>query len=90
MLASLQPLRDALAPLRSDTAKAVAAQRDVAGIAFLTALLRWPDRSQAQGYLQGFDVVGTIQTSGVFRPVSMEPLEEDFFGPAAELEERKP
>ena len=58
-------------------------------MAFLTALLRWPDRTQAKGYLQGFDVVGSIETSGIFRPISMQTLEDDFFGKAAELEVQK-
>ena len=52
-LAALAPLRKALEPLRSPTALAVAPHRDVAGIAFFTAILRWPDRAQATGYLDG-------------------------------------
>ena len=59
-LAALAPLRAKIAPLRSKTAQAVAPTRDVAGIAFLTAILRWPDRTQARGYLEGFQVIGDI------------------------------
>ena len=86
MLAALRPLKEALEPLRSETSKAVAAQRDIAGLALFTALLRCPDRTQALGYLQGFDVVGEIPTSNVFRPTAADPLQDDFFGQAAEVE----
>ena len=86
VLAELQPIREALEPFRSETSKAVATQRDIAGIALFTALLRWPDRTQALGYLQGFDVVGEIPTSRVFRPISVHTLQDDFFGPVAEAE----
>ena len=82
----MQPLRDALQGLKSHTALAVAAERDVAGIAFLTAIMRWPDRAQAKGYLEGFEIVGNIQTSHIFRPIAPTDLEQDFFGPAAVAE----
>ena len=82
-LAALQPLRDELAKHRSTTSMAVAAERDVAGIAMLTALLRWPDRQQALGYLQGFRVVGEIETSKIFKPIPTTPLDHNFFGQAA-------
>ena len=49
-LAVLQPLREALEAFRSPTSKAVAASRDIPGIAFMTAIMRWPDRTQASGY----------------------------------------
>ena len=85
-LAALAPLRDALAPRRSATSSAVAPDRDVAGLAFLTAILRWPDRSQARGYLEGFQVIGDIPTSRVFRqvaPPAPVDVDKDFFGDAA-------
>ena len=66
---ALAPLRAALAPLRSHTAEAVARDRDVAALAFFTSLLRWPDLTQAAGYLDGFKVVGEIETSRVFRSI---------------------
>ena len=65
-LRALAPLRRALDPLRSSTARAVAPDRGVAGIAFLTAILRWPDRAQARGYLEGFKVVGVLSSKFFF------------------------
>ena len=50
-LAAIQPLNDALHQHRSSTSLAVAAQRNIAGLAVLTAVMRWPDRMQAMGYL---------------------------------------
>ena len=88
-LAALTPLREALSPWRSPTALAVAPHRDVAGIAFFTAILRWPDRAQARGYLEGFRVVGEIPSSKVFRqtiPQAVTCIDSDFFGEAARLE----
>ena len=61
---ALDPLRRELASERSITYQAVAASRDVPALAFLTALLRWPDRGQPAAYLQGFPVIGDIQPSG--------------------------
>ena len=84
--AALTPLRCKLDPMRSETARAVAPSRDVAGLALITALLRWPDRTQAQGYLEGFQVIGEIPSSRVFRQVHPEApvdLEDTFFGQAA-------
>ena len=77
-LQALYPLCAAFAPLRSHTAQAVAADRDVAGLAFLTSLLRWPDVTQASGYLDGFKVVGEIETSRVFRAIPAVPLDDCF------------
>ena len=82
-LAAIQPLSDALHQHRSSTSLAVAAQRNIAGLAVLTAVLRWPDRMQAMGYLQGFEVVGDIQTSRFFRPIPTAPLNHEFFGQPA-------
>ena len=67
---ALNPLRAALEPLRSVTARAVAADRDAAALAFLTAILRWPDRQQPMSYIKGFPVIGDIEASGVFRAVT--------------------
>ena len=83
ILRALDPIRDALVKLRSDTSKAVAAARDIAGIAFLTAVLRWPDRTQAEGYLYGFKVFGEIENSRIFRAVQPPSLHGSFFGQPA-------
>ena len=88
VLSALDPLRAELEQFRSDTSRAVAATRDIAGLALFTSLLRWPDRTQAAGYLEGFRVVGTIETSKLFRPIPATPLEDDFSGEAAKAEVR--
>ena len=62
---ALTPLREDTEHLRSFTAKAVVNTRDVAGIAFFAALLRWPDPTQASGYLVGFKLVGEIPATGL-------------------------
>ena len=79
----MAPLRAALDKIRSSTSQAVAADRDIPGLALFTSLLRWPDRTQATGYLEGFQVVGDIASSRVFRPILNLCLEKDFYGPAA-------
>ena len=89
VLGSLADLRAALDQLRSSTSRAVAADRDIAGLAFYSALLRWPDRTQASGYLEGFEVVGNIESSRVFRAIPPTQLRDDFFGSAATEEVRK-
>ena len=86
LLQAMQPLRMALDQLRTATSAAVAGSRDIAGLALMTALLRWPDQTQAMGYLHGFEVVGSIATSRVFRPIAVTDLEDDFFGAAAAAE----
>ena len=64
---ALEPLRQALRPLRSTPARKVAPERDVAMLALLTAALRWPDRTQAVGYVKGFRVVGNLDAPAVFK-----------------------
>ena len=88
-LTAMQPLHQALDSFRSETSKAVAAIRDIAGIAFLTAIMRWPDHAQARGYLEGFEVVGNIATSRIFRPIAASNLDETFFGTPAIEEVRE-
>ena len=85
-LVALQPLRLAVAGCRSATAEAVASRRDVPALAFITSILRWPDRTQARGYLEGFPVVGEIEASRVFRPLGPQvamDLNSEFYGEAA-------
>ena len=68
-LGALTLLREATQQWRCFTAKSVASTRDVVEIAFSTALLRWPDRTQASGYLVGFKFVGEIPASGLSRQI---------------------
>lgn len=53
-------------------------------IAVLSALLRWPDRSQALGYFEGFNFVGSFPKVGIFKEIGPDELPEgDIFGPSA-------
>eukprot|EP00435_Cladocopium_sp_Y103_P010988 s1261_g2.t2 len=82
---ALQPLDDALSFFRSSSARKVAASKRPAVLAFLTALLRWPDLQQPLQMLQGYPIVGELEPSGVFRTVTGRdalPLDE-WLGPAA-------
>ena len=52
---------------RVTSARAVASTRHVPLMAFITALLRWPDRDQPLKYVKGFEILGDIRTSSIFR-----------------------
>ena len=45
--------------------------KNSAVIAALTTLLRWPDRLQAKCYVEGFRIVGPIESSCIFKPLSV-------------------
>ncbi|CAE7839424.1 unnamed protein product [Symbiodinium sp. CCMP2592] len=47
----------------------VAPAKNPAFIAVVTALLRWPDLTQAQSFLFGLPIVGDVPFSGVFRNI---------------------
>ena len=82
----LDPVEEALRKFRVSTSAAVAAGRRLVLMAFFTALLRWPDRRQALDYVHGFQVVGDIPVSGVFRSVvsaDVSKIDDQFFGDAA-------
>ena len=55
--------------LPSSLAK-VAKRKRPAMIAFLTSILKWPDREQARSFVTGFRLVGNIENAGVFRQLS--------------------
>ena len=70
----LKSIRSAVAPLqavlglqRSESAKRVAGSKKAAFIVCMTALLRWPDTTQAAMFVQGFPSVGQLESSAVFR-----------------------
>ena len=73
--------------LQTESVRAVAGGRNVALLAFLVAVLRWPDRALAIGFVLGFAIVGDIATSSIFRqvePQTLRDMEKNFFGePAA-------
>ena len=100
--AAMSELSDVIeANLEPSVAKAAAKKRP-AHMAFLSASLRWPDLTQAAGYVQGFPIIGEIPSSGLFRQLQPSGqreletvLEEGFFGQAAitaidQLEARQP
>ena len=66
---ALTPLRQWLCGARCDSAQRVAASKDVAFLACMTALLRWPDREQAISFIEGFPIVGEIPRTGIFREI---------------------
>ena len=75
----------------SANARTVASGSCPIWIAVLTAILRWPDRLQASGYIHGFGIVKDIQKSNVFREIPEQAIpSEELFGadaaPAAEQE----
>ena len=65
----LEPLELELSRFRVPSAQRVAQQKRPGFVAFLTAILRWPDLDQPQQLLLGYPIVGDVQPSGVFRPV---------------------
>ena len=81
-----QCIEDQLHPVVHRAAR----QKRPAHIAFATAALRWPDWSQARRYVQGFRIIGDIETSNIFRQFGISDehsinveVEQEFFGPAA-------
>lgn len=67
---AVAPLQKALSELLGGSAKKVAPQKNPAFIAAVTALLRWPDLTQAQSFVLGFPIVGDVPYSGVFRALA--------------------
>ena len=56
---------------RTPEVRAVANVKNSAVIAALTTLLRWPDRLQAKCYIEGFRIVGPIESSHIFKTLSV-------------------
>ena len=73
---AVAPLQDALAKQCCVAATKVAGTKNAAFIAILTALLKWPDLEQAQSFILGFPIVGSVPASGVFRTLA-EPLDDE-------------
>ena len=65
----------------------VAAGKRPALIAAWTTLLRWPDRSQAKSFVEGFDIIGDFEPTNIFRPKPAESVGdlETEFGTLEEL-----
>ena len=73
---ALTPLRQWLSGARCDSAQRVAASKDVAFLACMTTLLRWPDRMQALSFIEGFPIVGEIPRTGIFREIVPKEVED--------------
>ena len=83
----LAPFQAHLSKHKVTTAKAVADAKHVALMALFIALLSWPDRTQPMAYLTGFQVIGDIPATGIFRPIEglpVDTIDDDFFGLPAE------
>ena len=67
------------------SSRRVASEKRPAFAAFLTVLLRWPDWDQPLNFIKGYDIVGTVEMSGVFRSADV-PAQthfDEWLGPAA-------
>ena len=67
---ALQPLDDALWPFRVESSRRVAAKKSPAFVACMVSVLRWPDRAIAAALVKGFEIVGDIASSHLFRSVA--------------------
>ena len=86
MSRAMQPLSRVIQKERPLSVAKVAGGRDAATMAGCTALLRWPDRRQPEGYVRGFPIIGDISSSQVFRQLQGgedSEIEVNFFGQPA-------
>ena len=83
---ALTPLEFHLDAVRCPSSRKVAAQKRPGFVAFLTALLRWPDTQQSLHMVQGYNIVGEFACTGLFRPLPLEdaPDLQQWLGPAAQ------
>ena len=63
LVTAITPIHVWLQTKRTPEVRAVADVKNSALIAALTTLLRWPDRLQAKCYIEGFRIVGPIESS---------------------------
>ena len=92
LVTALTPIHVWLQTKRTPEVRAVADVKNSALIAALTTLLRWPDRLQAKCYIEGFRIVGPIESSHIFKPLPFVedpvPIEaqEGFYGEQAKVD----
>ena len=92
LVTALTPIHVWLQTRRTPEVCAVADVKNSAVIAALTTLLRWPDRLQAKCYVEGFRIVGPIESSCIFKPLSVveDPVpidaQEGFYGVQAKAD----
>ena len=87
---ALQPLTNRILKILPEVVPRVTASRRPAHIALATTVLRWPDRTQAQRYVQGFPIIEEVERSNVVRPTATSDTEtararvvREFFGQPA-------
>jgi len=67
VVSAMEPLATTIRDNLHPGVARVAGHKSPALIAFLTAILQWPDKDQAARYVQGFHIVGEFPSTGVFR-----------------------
>ena len=67
MIAALQPIVEQLDAATPEQVRPVVGRREPVLFAALSSFLRWPDRRQALGYFEGFNIVGTCPKVGCSR-----------------------
>ena len=92
LVTALLPIHVWLQTKITPEVRAVADVKNSALIAALTTLLRWLDRLQAKCYIEGFRIVGPIESSHIFKPLPFVedpvPIEaqEGFYGEQAKAD----
>ena len=92
LVTALTPIHVWLQTKRTPEVRAVEDVKNSAVLAALTTLLRWPDRLQAKCYIEGFRLVGPIESSHIFKLLSVieEPVpidhQEGFYGEQAKAD----
>ena len=81
----LRPLERALETAAPQCVQWTTGRRSPAFIAALTALLRWPDRSQAGCSQEGFRIIGEFEPTHLFRPIQPQGTDDlsTLYGPEA-------
>ena len=78
--AAVRPLERKLRAVRPQHMEAAHEHKAPAAMAAATVLLRWPDREQPRKYVVGFDVVGELAPSGIFRDVQLPAADTELGG----------
>ena len=92
LVTALTPIHVWLQTKRTPEVRAVADVKNSVLIAALTTFFRWPDRLQAKCYIEGFRIVGPIESSHIFKPLPFVedpvPIEaqEGFYGEQAKAD----
>ena len=83
----LAPWEKALQAFMPSSVYKVAASKKPAFMLLCALLLRWPDETCPLRYVLGFNVVGDIENSGLFRPIAIDKnavvVKANLLGPSA-------